>query len=76
MNAKMLTVVALSGLLALGVLSANAADGRDPSLYGRPMHRSAILEGRNAAAVVDTSTINNEDAAIRLQIEANSRSTR
>ena len=75
MNAKMMTVVVLSGFLAVGVLSANAADGRDPSLYGRPMQQSTILEGRNAAVVVDADANTNDNAAIRLQVAGNSRAT-
>lgn len=74
MNAKMMTVVALSGFLAVGVLSARAADGRDPSLYGRHQ-QSTLVEGRNAAVTVDRNTVSNESAAIREQIEGNSRSS-
>jgi hypothetical protein len=76
MNAKMITVVALSGFLAAGVLSAKAADGRDPSLYGHQTLRTTVLEGRNAAMTVDRNIVNNADAAIRAQIEVNSRSSR
>lgn len=75
MNAKMITVVALSGFLAVGVLSARAADGRDPSLYGRQIQQNTLQEGRNAAVIVDRNTVSNEGAAIRLQIEGNSRSS-
>ncbi|WP_421700582.1 hypothetical protein [Ancylobacter sp.] len=75
MNAKMITVVALSGFLAAGVLSAKAADGRDPSLDGRQSVQSTLLEGRNAAVAVDGHIVTNEDAAIRAQIEGNVRSS-
>ncbi|MCK0207145.1 hypothetical protein MWN33_03755 [Starkeya koreensis] len=75
MNAKMMTVVALSGFLAAGVLSAKAADGRDPSLYGHQTLQGTVVEGRNAAVTLDRSTVSDEGAAIRLQIEGNSRST-
>lgn len=75
MNAKMITVITLSGFLAVGVLSARAADGRDPSLYGRQNQQNTLQEGRNAAVIVDRNTVSNEGAAIRLQIEGNSRSS-
>ncbi|WP_421700581.1 hypothetical protein [Ancylobacter sp.] len=75
MNAKMITVVALSGFLAAGVLSAKAAEGRDPSLYGRQTLQATVLEGRNAAVAVDRTIVSNENVAIRAQIEGNSRSS-
>jgi len=76
MNAKIITVVALSGFLAVGVLPAKAADGRDPSLYGRHTVQTTVVEGRNAAVALDRYIAKDADAAIRLQVEGNARSSK
>ncbi|MBS7538665.1 hypothetical protein [Ancylobacter lacus] len=55
-----------------GVVVANAADGRDPSLYGKPAVSASVTEGRNAAA----ATAPVSDAFIAAEVAQNARSSR
>ncbi len=71
MKKIVLTALVLSTLG--GVVVANAADGRDASLYGKPAVTASITEGRNAASL---STAPVSDAFIAAQVEQNARSSR
>ena len=66
MNKIILAAVALA---PLGSVAAQAADGRDHSLVNQP---AQIVEGRNAAVALPTST----DAYIKATVEQNARSSR
>ncbi len=66
MNKIILAAVALA---TLGSVAAQAADGRDQSLFNQP---AQIVEGRNAAVALPTST----DAYIEATVEQNARSSR
>ncbi|MBS7538663.1 hypothetical protein [Ancylobacter lacus] len=65
-------VLATLALLTFGSVAANAADGRDPSLYGKPAATVSITEGRNAAA----ATAPVSDAFIAAEVAQNARSSR
>lgn len=67
MNKILLAAVALA---AFGSVAANAADGRDQSLYGTPA-QTVVVEGRNAAVAAPAVS----DAYIKAAVEANARST-
>lgn len=68
MNKIILAAVALA---TFGSVAAQADGGRDPSLYGRPAP-AQIVEGRNAAVALPTST----DGYIKASVEQDARSSR
>lgn len=73
MNKILIAAVALA---TFGSVAAQAADGRDASLYPRAASVQAeaaapVVEGRNAAVAVPATS----DAYIKQAVEANARST-
>ncbi|QFR31716.1 hypothetical protein [Ancylobacter sp. TS-1] len=70
MNKILLAAVALA---TFGSVAAQAADGRDASLYTAPANAQVqVVEGRNATVAVPTTN----DGYIAQSVEANARSTR
>ncbi|QFR31715.1 hypothetical protein [Ancylobacter sp. TS-1] len=66
-------LVAAVALAAFGSVAAQAADGRDASLYTAPANAQVqVVEGRNAAVAAPAGT----DAYINQAVEANARSTK
>lgn len=73
MNKILIAAVALA---TLGSVAAQAADGRDASLYERATPAQAeaaapVVEGRNATVAAPAAS----DAYIKQAVEANARST-
>ncbi|MDF2621126.1 MAG: hypothetical protein K0S00_3785 [Xanthobacteraceae bacterium] len=68
MNKIILAAVALA---TLGSVAAQAADGRDQSLFNQPA-QAQLVEGRNAAVALPTT----KDAYIKATVEQNARSSR
>ncbi|GLK69899.1 hypothetical protein KHC23_21170 [Ancylobacter dichloromethanicus] len=70
MNKILIAAVALA---TFGSVAAQAADGRDPTVYGAPATaQGQVVEGRNATLALPTVS----DAYINQAVEANARSTR
>jgi len=75
MISKTLIILAATTLVTFGAISAQAADGRDKTVFPGQTYQTSIVEGRNAAVSVDGSVVSNESAAIRQQLEGNARSS-